>query len=156
MAKSGNFRKHHQDLKQFAGQISQLLNPTQLRADGTTLRQLSGLLAELTRRLNIHLSIEDMVLYPRLLRDSDGPDKALAQKYHNDVGGLAKLYEQYCQKWSTPEAIQADPEQFSSESRYIFEILARRIEKEENELYPLYDKLPAGAGRGLAAGQAAA
>lgn len=154
MAKSGNFRKHHQDLRQFAEQISQLLlNPAQLRADGMALRQLSGLLAELTRRLTIHLSFEDIVLYPRLLRDSEGPARSVAQKYHNDVGGLAKLYEQYRQKWSTPEAIQADPEQFSSESRRIFEMLTQRIEKEENELYPLYDKLP--AGRGLTAGQAA-
>lgn len=146
MAKSGNFRKHHQDLQDLAGQITERLDPAQLKIDSGMLRETNNLLAMLRGKLAIHLSIEDMVLYPRLLRDSDRHVKDMAQKYHDEVGSLAKVYEQYHQKWSIPEAIQANPEQFSAETKRLFEALEKRIAREEMELYPLYDRLPGGRG----------
>lgn len=140
MAKSDNFRKQHEDMKQAVGQIAGLLNPAQLKADGEKLRQLSSLLAKLTGKLTLHLAMEDKVLYPSLLGSSDGGAKGVAQKYMTEMGGIAKAYEQYSQKWKTPQVIQANPEQFCGDTKNLFDALGKRIAKEESELYPMYDK----------------
>lgn len=140
MARSDNFRKTHEDIKGLVGQISQRLNPAQLRNDNNLSREVSRLLANLTGTLTFHFTMEDKLLYPYMLGVSDKSVAETAQRYMAEIGGLAKVYEQFNKKWSSREAIRTNAEQFCSETRDLFDAMGKRVEREESELYPLYDK----------------
>lgn len=139
MAKSDTFKKTHQDIGGLVGQIVQRLNPARLENDDDTSREMSRLLANLTGTLNFHLTMEDKLLYPYMLGVHEDGAADVAQRYMSEMGGLAKAYEQFNKKWSSREEIRTHAEQFCNETRSLFDAMGKRIEREEAELYPLYD-----------------
>ncbi len=140
MARSDNFRSQHQDLKQLVGQIVPLLNSAQLGKDAGEAR---NLLSKLAGKISVHLSMEDKVLYPTMLAHSDASIKSTAQRFMTEMGGIAKAFDGYVKKWPTSAAIQSNPDEFIKETKGIADALAKRMQKEEAELYALYDKTSA-------------
>ena len=133
MGYTDKFRAQHDDILQVAGEIT-----AQLKANGDP-AALRKLLSNMAGKVNFHLAMEDEALYPRLMTGGSAAVKARAGKFKEEMGGLGRVFTEYNTKWQTT-AIRADFDGFANETRKVFGALAKRIERENNELYPLADK----------------
>lgn len=138
MARTDRFRRQHQEILQLMAQITSMLDTSQ---PGEKARDIRTQLSVLAGKLNVHLAMEDNALYPSLLEQKDGNVGLVARKYAEEMGHIKETFAGYLKKWPTPMAIQNDPGRFSGETREIFAALARRIQREDDELYPLVDRL---------------
>ena len=138
MSQTKTFREQHDELLKVAMEIASLLDVDELKKDANKVRTL---LSRLLGILSIHLSMEDKSLYPRLLAHSDPSIKAMTQRFIDEMGGIAKVLEDYKSKWMTVAKIQANPADFVKETHGIIDALALRIAKENDELYAAPDQL---------------
>jgi hemerythrin-like domain-containing protein len=99
----------------------------------------------LAHGLAVHLAKEDKIIYPRLKQHPDAQIAELARRYESEMGGLSEQYQKYMTAW-TGESIRNDREAFRAETRQILSVLARRVDKEEAELYPMYEASTADKG----------
>lgn len=137
MGRTQNFRRQHKEIQQVVSEISDLLS---IEGLSTRFDDCRDLLAELTEKLTLHLTIEDKAMYPRLLNHTDGAVRTLAQRYVTEMGGIKKVYVDYVGRWPTGDAIRSRAPAFIEETQGVFKALAERIAKEDTELYPLVDK----------------
>ncbi len=91
----------------------------------------------ITGKLNIHLLNEDKYLYPFLLNSPESSLNSFGKKYSDEMIQVAKAYEDYKSKYNTAIKIQQDIKKFCEDTKHIFEAISSRIEREEDELYPL-------------------
>lgn len=138
MGKTENFRQQHKELLQIANEMSPLLKADQLTANINAVAQS---LAKLAGKLNVHLSMEDKVLYPKLMEHQDPNVKSVANKFVSEMGKIKEVYTQYLNKWPSPESIKKNPAEFINETKGIFDALSKRIQREDAELYAMVDRL---------------
>jgi Hemerythrin HHE cation binding domain len=131
-----NLRRQHRELLRLARELAARLHGAAVATDATRLR---SQIAALSGILNVHLAMEDGVMYPRLLVHEDPRIRTLAARYVDEMGDLKKVFADYSRRWNTPEAMRAAPAEFIRESRAVLDALTRRIGREEGELYPLVD-----------------
>jgi hypothetical protein len=86
-----------------------------------------------------HLSAEDHILYPRLKRSKDSILSGTAVKFSEQMGELAKRYAEYDARWEGKDIFCNWPE-FCRETEGVMDALHIRIERENNELYPLLER----------------
>lgn len=137
MGITANFIQQHEDLLSVAKEMSKLLDPNILGKDAQPVR---SLLSKLSAKLKIHLASEDKSLYPELLNHKDANVKATTKKFMDEMGSISSVFVKYTEKWVSADAIQKNPNDFIKETEGLFSALAKRIEKENRELYPLVDK----------------
>lgn len=133
MGYTAKFRAQHDDILRAADEITGQLKQ---QADPALLRKL---LSNFAGKVNFHLAMEDEALYPRLMEAGDAAVKARALKFKDEMGGLRGVFADYSARWQV-SAIRADGPGFANETRKVLGALARRIERENAELYPLADK----------------
>lgn len=133
MSKTDSFVDQHKQILDLVGQLHGLLDENKLKADSTPAVMI---LANLTGKIKIHLSVEDKVLYPTIAKSSDEKVKAIATKYMNEMSKITEAYVAYADKWKA-NMIKDNPKEFITETKNIFKVLGERIQKEEKELYPL-------------------
>ncbi len=138
MSETQHFREQHDDLLKIASEISAHLNVDELSNDASEVR---SLLSKLLGKLTIHLAMEDKALYPRLLEYSDERIKSMAKRFIDEMGGLGEVVKSYNNTWSSALPIQKNPSDFIVQTKGIFDALAKRIERENNELYKIVDEL---------------
>lgn len=127
------FRVQHDEILALAGSITKMLEGKE--PDVLAVRKQVSLLAG---KVNFHLAMEDKALYPRLMERKGTRADAMASRFMAEMGGLAEVFGNYTTKWQ-PSAIRADLPGFATETRKVFGALAKRIERENRELYPLAD-----------------
>lgn len=132
MGYTDKFRTQHDEILKAAGDITAQLKG---QCDAAAVRKL---LSALAGKVNFHLAMEDQALYPRLMESGDASVKNRAVKFKDEMGGLGKVFTDYNAKWQV-SAIRADTAGFANETRKVFGALAKRIERENAELYPLAD-----------------
>lgn len=137
MGITSSFVQQHEDMLVIAKEISKLLDPNILAKEAQPAR---SLLSKLSAKLKIHLASEDKSLYPELLNHKDANVKATAKKFMDEMGGISDVFVKYTEKWVSADAIQKNPNDFIKDTKDLFSALAKRIEKENRELYPLVDK----------------
>ena len=137
MGITDNLRKQHKEILEIADQISSLMDPEALAKDAV---QVKNLLSTLEKTLQFHLIKEDDSLYPALLTHPARSVKALAKIYIDKMGGIRSDFMAYMTKWPDAMSIQNNAESFINQTKVLFEALSRRIDKEDNELYPLVDR----------------
>ena len=136
MAKSDRFRQQHDELLALANDLAAELDAGKLGQDASDAR---SALSKLAGKLVLHLGAEDKHLYPRLM-ESDNPEtQKIAKQFVDEMGGIAKAFTSYNDKWRATSSIQKDADGFISETKTIYDALANRIEKENTVLYPLMD-----------------
>lgn len=138
MSKTVNYRRQHKEILEL---ITVILNNLESENFKENSKEIRSMLAKLAGKLKIHLAMEDKVLYPELLNNKKAEVKALAQIYLNEVGGLKEQFTNYINKWPRPTDIEKTPELFKKETVQIFDHFKKRIIREENELYDIYDRL---------------
>lgn len=90
----------------------------------------------LAGKLKIHLDTEDKFLYPDLLNMNNEVLNTMAKEYMKEMGNISSEFIKYKNSFNTKNKIMSNVEQFKIQTVEIFEILERRINKEERELYP--------------------
>jgi hypothetical protein len=88
--------------------------------------------------LKLHLAMEDEGLYPSLSESVDAKIRDMARAFAVEMGSLAATFHAYNDRWTVP-AIAQQPEVFAQETRAVFRALADRIDRENNDLYPLLE-----------------
>ena len=136
MGITGNLTVQHKELIQTSEEILGLLDEGALSRDATHVR---NLLSELSRTLTYHLTMEDDALYPALVCHPDEKIKTLSKKFSGEMGGIRDTFILYITKWPDAEAVQGSPDNFISETNEIMDALLRRIDREDNELFPLIE-----------------
>jgi hypothetical protein len=128
------YRRQHRRLLDLAGSISRQLPQGAAAAESirTELSKLAGV-------LKLHLAMEDDGLYPSLAESDDAKVRETARAFAEEMGGLAAAFTSYSDRW-TAVAIAQDPDAFARETRRIFTALADRIDREDNNLYPLLER----------------
>ena len=98
-------------------------------------------LAKLHGLLRIHLTQEDVVLYPAMIGSGDTKLAMIASRFAIEMGDLADQFERFVRRWGSSAVIGARFDHFRSEALAIFAALETRIDRENDELYPLADTL---------------
>lgn len=138
MEKTLRFREQHQTILQIKKEINKELTEEKLAINAKRVR---SLLAQLAGHLNVHLAMEDQALYPRLFKHENKEVQNLARKYSEEMSDLKGKFTEYMKKWPSPLAIEKDPSTFIKETKEIFKALQIRIQKEDNELYYIVDRV---------------
>lgn len=97
----------------------------------------------LAGKVREHLALEDREIYPRLMLFGDKDVVAVVTEYKNGVGNILPRFNLYMENWLNKAKIQNNPTDFIKITDEILKALLYRIESEDNELYPLVDKLNA-------------
>jgi len=98
-------------------------------------------LTKLKGLLRIHFAHEDRMLYPAMIAGVDRIAAQTALGFQNEMGGLNAAFEAYASKWALSSNIASAFANFRDESADIFGKLANRIERENEDLYPLADQM---------------
>jgi len=127
-------------------EIRGILVRENITADAT---EVSRLLARFMGKLNVHLSMEDKSLYPKLLAHPDAHVQTMTQRFITEMGGIADAVGEYKTRWSSARAMQAEPDEFIAQTRRLFSALEKRVKSENTILYKALDDLETGtvAGR---------
>lgn len=102
---------------------------------------IAKLIGKLNALLRVHFAHEDTILYPTMMHSSDFEAAELAALFALDTGSLAPEFEEFARRWSGPTAIDSMFEQFREEATAIFAALGARIERENDLLYPIAERL---------------
>ncbi len=88
------------------------------------------------KELETHLIIEDKILYP-ILRIRSEIMNTICEKYIAEMGGLRDKVNIFIAKWSNEKLIRDSRKELVHESEQLMTELAKRISKENDELFPL-------------------
>jgi hypothetical protein len=91
---------------------------------------------KLARELIAHLVVEDRWLYPALITTMDRKTADIAERFKDEMGGLAGAFTSYMSKWND-QRIVAEWPAYCAETKTLLASLANRILRENGELYPL-------------------
>lgn len=105
------------------------------------LGNIRAILRGLDHRVVLHLAQEDNILYPRLLECSHDGIRRLASGFMADLGGLSAEFPKFVQRWQSEDAMVERWPEFVAESFRVIALIHRRIEMEEQQLFPLIDQL---------------
>jgi len=136
MSITDNLRLQHRELCELIPDISSRLDSLDTEDDANWI---SGLLLGLKEKIGFHLIREDQAFYPALLRHPDERITSLARQYVEEMGSLSKEFTSFMSRWPNAIAIQEKSVEFVPAARELFAALVRRIDREDNELYPLLD-----------------
>jgi hypothetical protein len=87
--------------------------------------------------LRVHLTHEDVELYPALMVSPDPAVARTAQHFVDEMGGMALDLECFARHWSCAASITSNFAEFSQAANDLMLALAVRIEREDRYLYPL-------------------
>lgn len=85
----------------------------------------------------MHLAAEDKFVYPVLIKHQNSKIKTTAEAFINEMGELAKIFEEYKMKYLGASKIAENATTFLLDSKKVFTALNERIRKEDLSLYPL-------------------
>ena len=138
MSRTAHLRRQHDAALDLTRQIS-AAGPD-LCQSGVPFK-VSILLAKLQGLLRIHFAQEDKALYPFMAKAADPDASQTAHRFQSEMGNFSAAFDAFASRWGASDVINADPAAFRRESEAMFTILTRRIERENDQLYTLADKI---------------
>jgi hypothetical protein len=138
VAKIESLRQQHDAAEQMAAAIMSRIASYRDEYDAIPIARQIGKLNVLLR---VHFAYGDTILYPLMMRSGDGQAAALAHLFAHETGSLAPEFEDFVRRWSGPTAIHSTFERFREEATALFGALGARIERENDQLYPLAERV---------------
>lgn len=129
-----NYRNSHSELRQMIDDLRSIMTPEMLkiRPNAKTAYQL---MCDLAQKVKQHLAEEDRQLYPNLLIHEDPKIKSIAWGFISGEKPLRRSFDEYHKKW-LKDCNFNFTDDFLQETREIFDMLAYRIDREEQVLLP--------------------
>lgn len=134
MIKIDNFDRQHNTIKDEINAIENELQKDDLSSNAS---EIALHISKLAGHLKIHLMEEDKFLYPNLLSSSDKEIQMKANQYIHEMGNLANEYTNFKNNYNVGRKITESANAFLKDAKIIINLLKKRIEKEDNELYTL-------------------
>ncbi|MBI5496352.1 MAG: hemerythrin domain-containing protein [Deltaproteobacteria bacterium] len=136
MAFTSNLRRQHRLILDKASKLDRLAD-SDVEKSATDVR---NVVAELAGVLRVHLAMEDGVLFAGLREKSDPDLRAVAERFGDELQLLSGELDAFLARWKSPCEIAMAGPQFLSEWRAVAAALRRRINREEEEFFPLVDR----------------
>jgi len=142
MGATSGFRQQHRELLELVGEIAALFDAGRLVHDSTQLRLK---LSTWVRKFRVHLTLEDRLVYSRLLHHPDLAVRSKASEHQREMRTLREHFAQY-----TPARLVRDlsddiaSSQLAGETKRRFELITTKFAWEESELYELADEITSG------------
>lgn len=130
----GGYVSSHAELRQMIDDLRSLMTLDQLRIRPNA-KTAYQLMCELAQKVKSHLAEEDRQLYPNLLIHDDPKVKSIAWGFISGEKPLRRTFEEYHKKWLRDCDFNFT-EEFLEETHEIFDMLAFRIDREEQVLFP--------------------
>ncbi|EXJ16617.1 hemerythrin domain-containing protein [Imhoffiella purpurea] len=128
------YRNTHAELRQMIEDLNAIMTPEMLKIRPNA-KTAYELLCDLGMKVRAHLSDEDRSLYPTLLIHEDPRVKSIAWGFISGEKPLRKLFDDYHKRWLKNCDFNFSDE-FMAETREVFEMVASRIDREEQVLLP--------------------
>jgi hemerythrin-like domain-containing protein len=139
MGSVDHLRRQHGELLRLAREIVPLLDVERLAPGFTALRLK---LSAFVRKVGVHLALEDRFIYGRLTRHSDPTIAGKATTHQNETNQLRERVAQFADQWISHGAgMESDPASFIDEAKTIFDLVAKKCDLEDREIYPLVDRI---------------
>ncbi len=130
-------RQQHQELGKLLVRIQ---NRITAGAPGAELR---AALVEFSGKLSVHLAGEDRSVYPALIAGKDANVAAMAKRFADEMGGLGQAFKAFMARYATGALIDGQRDAFAKDYDGIVSAVLKRVQAEEDELYPAADKTAA-------------
>ncbi len=91
-----------------------------------------------------HLDIEDKTLYTIILKGGDDKARKTAENFLSGSVEIKRIFQDYLKKWSRKgkhKLVIANYDEFTRETRDMFELVLNRFQDETEQLYPLARKI---------------
>lgn len=89
-----------------------------------------------------HLKLENKELYPILINGKDSKSKKIAKKYSDEMELISKKAISFFEKYAHLKVDDiSQNEDFKLDLNLVIKIIRKRIDVEEEKLYPLYNKI---------------
>ena len=137
MVDTASLRHQHDELLELARRLEE-----HLTLDGAVNHHqfLHALLEELGTSLSQHLEEEDEALYASLLESLDPAVQRFSLEFREEMDAIVEAFDEYEHRWPTGTSIRRDPTGFVAHSKWILPMLERRLERENERLYPIADR----------------
>jgi len=129
-----NLTDQHRKIRELIGDVKEYI---ELDKTEDNLTRLAYKINKLAGVLRIHLSSEDRYLYPLLMDSENDYTKDLAESFDKTMGGLSNAFISFKTRYNTYESIVNNYDEFRVGLDSIFNKLITRLDREDNELYPL-------------------
>jgi hemerythrin-like domain-containing protein len=129
-----HYRGSHAELRQMIDDLRSILSLDQLKIRPNA-KTAYELLCDLSEKVRGHLAEEDRTLYPSLLIHEDPKVKSIAWGFISGEKPLRKTFDDYYKRWLKNCDFNFT-EDFLAETHEVFEMVAYRIEREEQVLLP--------------------
>lgn len=127
-------RQHAEIRTSIAGALLTLENPAAVSAGAAAL---AAQIEEMAALVIAHVGIEDQDIYRYLLQSPEAEVSGTAERFRAQMGNMAQEFQAFAQKYATPAKIMVDSAAFGDEARAVFKKLRDRMQREEDDLYPL-------------------
>src|SRR5690554_1645346 len=87
-------------------------------------------LKELSSLVNVHLAVEDRILYPAVKSSSNPNIAKLGEAYQAEMTGIANAYIAFARRWSVPASLRNDPAGFKQAANSVLRLVYERLQKE--------------------------
>ena len=135
MSESGNlFVKQHQGLMGMGAEIIQAVNRP---VNDDAVRNVRKLAARFKGALLVHQRMENDALYPRLLDHADPVVATEARVLFEELGDIYDAFVAFEARWGSSEAVAQDTPGYYAALKSLLKKLFRRMQREDNQLYPL-------------------
>jgi len=135
-------RQQHLELMHIASEVTRLLRGLSSTQD-TTLARLE--LGTWVRKFRVHVTLEDRLVYSRLIHNSDAAVRAKAAEHQRE---MRIVREQVARYTSTGLVRNLSSEigaaRLLEETAQLFELVASKFEAEELDLFGIVDDIPSG------------
>lgn len=129
-----SYRGTHAELRQMIDDLRSILTLDQLRVRPNA-KTAYELLCDLGEKVRTHLAEEDRSLYPSLLIHEDPKVKSIAWGFISGEKPLRKTFDDYHKRWLKNCDFNFTDE-FLAETHEVFDMVSKRIEREEQVLFP--------------------
>lgn len=128
------YRNAHAELRQMIDDLCAIMKPEflNIRPNAKTAYEL---LCDLGSKVTSHLAEEDRCLYPTLLIHEDPQVKSIAWGFISGEKPLRKVFDDYHKRWLKNCDFNFT-EEFLTETLDVFDMVAKRIDREEQVLLP--------------------
>lgn len=131
------YRRQHGEIQAAIGTLSNLLRTHDAASRTFDIRVV---LNELSSKVSDHLTLEDRILYPKLLDHGDARVRAAVEELRQELGGLHTVCDHYFKAWSNVTSIATRFPTFRSETRAMLARLEDRMRREDEVLRPVLEQ----------------
>lgn len=137
MADINNLRRQHEEIVTLMKNLVAYKSEQDIKKNAFAL---SLILGQLAGKIGIHLMAEDRFLYPKLSAHINESIQVIGKKFADEMGGLAQGFTDYREKYANATLIAEIPISFLNDTAAISSALFKRIEVENEVLYPLLER----------------